>query len=89
MSDGMSILAEAENLINGDRATAYGTPKDNFGRWANLCAASERERIKHLTPSDLAMVMVLGKISRETNTAKRDNIVDAAAYLELYRQVSE
>lgn len=82
-----SILVEADTLINGDRAAAYGTPKDNFRRWANLCAASERERIKALTPADLAMVMALGKLARETNAAKRDNLTDAAAYLEIYRQV--
>lgn len=82
-----SILVEAEKLINGDRAAAYGTPEDNFRRWAGLCAASEREAIRYLTPSDLAMIMALGKIARETNAPKRDNVVDAAAYLEIYRQV--
>lgn len=82
-----SILVEAETLINGDRAAAYGTPKDNFRRWANLCAASEMKRIKDLTPSDIAMVMVFGKLAREANAFKKDNLTDGAAYLEIYRQV--
>jgi len=84
-----SVLLEAEELINGDRSSAYGTPEDNFRRWANLCWASDREGIKHLTPADLAMVMALGKIARETNAHRRDNLTDAAAYLEIYRQVRD
>jgi hypothetical protein len=84
-----SVLLEAEELINGDRSAAYGTPEDNFRRWANLCWASDREGIKHLTPADLAMVMVLGKLARETNAHRRDNLVDAAAYIDIFRQVHE
>lgn len=37
-----SILLEAESLINGDRAKAYGAPEDNFRRWSDLCAATGR-----------------------------------------------
>jgi hypothetical protein len=84
-----SILVEAEGLINGDRQAAYGSPVDNFTRWANLCKASDRPEIRSLTPADLCMVMVLGKIARETNTHRRDNLTDAAAYLDLYRQMLE
>ena len=82
-----SILLEAENLINGDRAAAYGAPEDNFRRWANLCASTERESIKNLNAADLALIMALGKIARETNSHKRDNTVDGAAYLDIYERL--
>lgn len=74
------LLTEARNLITGDRQAAYGSPEDNFGRWSTMCAAHGIP----LTPAQLAMVMALGKISREANAHKPDNIVDAAAYLALY-----
>lgn len=82
-----SILAEADGLVNGDRQAAYGSPSANFGRWSDLCAATGRERVKALTPEDLAWVMVLGKIARDTNSPKRDNLVDGAAYLELVNRL--
>lgn len=82
-----SILVEAENLVNGDRQKAYGTPEENFGRWSHLCWASGRENLKNLTPADLAFIMVLGKLAREANSHKRDNQVDGAAYLELFERL--
>jgi hypothetical protein len=75
-----SVLLEAESLVNGDRRAAYGDVKLNFGRWADACKAHAID----VTPAQLAMIMVLGKLSRETNKKKRDNIVDACGYLELY-----
>ena len=81
------VLKEADSLINGDRQKAYGKPEDNFRRWMNLCAATERPRIKDLTMSDLAYLMVLGKIARETASHKLDNQVDGCAYFELYERL--
>jgi len=82
-----SILQEADALVNGDRQAAYGTPQANFKRWSNLCWASDRENLRSLTPEDLAWIMVLGKIARDTNGPKRDNIVDGAAYLEIVNRL--
>lgn len=84
-----SILTEAEDLVNGDRAQAYGKPSDNFRRWANLCRATERPALALLTPEDIAIIMALGKLARETNSVKRDNPVDACGYLEIYSQITE
>lgn len=81
----LSILVEAEGLVNGPRAQAYGTPQKNFGRWADLCKVMGID----LTPEQLAMVMVLGKLAREANGHKRDNIVDAGGYLEIYERLVE
>ena len=82
-----SILLEAESLVNGDRQAAYGTPSANLGRWRDLCRASGRPGLANVTSEDLAVLMVLGKIARDTNSAKRDNCVDGAGYFSLLDQV--
>jgi hypothetical protein len=79
-----SILLQADALIHGDRARQYGNVKDNFGRWANLCNIMGIE----VTAQELAMISVLGKLAREANKKKTDNIVDAAGYLGLYDELS-
>lgn len=84
VKDKCDILEEASSLINGDRAAQYGKPEDNFGRWLDLCRATGKTSLSSLTKADLALIMALGKIARESNLHKRDNIVDAVAYLSLY-----
>lgn len=79
------VLIEAQGLISKDRQVQYGAPEDNFGRWSSLCQSIGLD----LSPSDLAMVMVLGKIARNANKSKRDNITDAAGYLGLYAQLEK
>lgn len=82
-----SVLLEAEALINGDRAEAYGPPSVNFRRWRNMCRATERPGLSGITSEDLACVMVCLKIARDTNTPGHDNLVDGAAYFELWNKV--
>jgi len=74
-----SILLQADDLIHGDRAQQYGDVHENFGRWSDLCKAMNI----FLEPKDLAVVMILGKLAREVNKHKRDNLRDAAGYLGL------
>ena len=74
-----SILTEAHELVNGDRAKAYGDVHENFQRWSDLLRPLDIV----LTPYELALVMVAGKMARQSHRAKRDNLVDAAGYLEL------
>lgn len=78
----ISILLEAEGLINGDRQEAYSHPLDDYTRTAALFNAAFADKIK--TPfvaEDLMLTMVLVKISRQRHKSKRDNLVDAAGYL--------
>ncbi len=79
----LPILLQADALIHGDRARAYGNVHDNFGRWAKLCDAVGID----VTADELAMIMVLGKLARQANKKKRDNVVDAAGYLGLYDEL--
>ena len=89
MNKHKSVLLEAEELVNGDRHEAYGSVEVNFGRWRDLCRASGRPNLANIEMDDIAMIMILGKIAREANTHKRDNMVDASGYCDIYEQLVE
>lgn len=80
--EGQSILKEAEQLTHGDRAQSYGHPFDNYTRVAGLVNILLKDKLAtELTASDLALVMICVKLSREMNFPKRDNLVDIAGYV--------
>jgi len=80
----MNILEEANTLINGDRAKDYGDIKENFKNIAIIANILLRHKGLVLTESDCGAVLIALKIAREGNKPKRDNRVDAAAYIEIY-----
>jgi predicted NUDIX family NTP pyrophosphohydrolase len=71
------ILREAAKAVDGDRQDAYGNPEDNLGRIARLWAAFLNIDI---STTDVASMMILLKIARETNMHRYDNWVDIAGY---------
>lgn len=75
-----TILREAEHLINGDRAQAYGPPEVNFTRiaqgWSVILDAP-------VTAEQVARCMAWLKIARLNEGPHRDSYVDGAAYLAL------
>ncbi|HJX77299.1 DUF6378 domain-containing protein [Glutamicibacter sp.] len=79
------ILSTAESLINGDRADAYGHPKENFGRIAALWNAQLGKKLSEpLTAEDVAYALVQLKMSRLANTpGHEDSLVDVAGYIAL------
>lgn len=79
------ILSTAEKLINGDRAKAYGHPKENFGRIAALWNAQLGKKLSEpLTAEDVAYALVQLKMSRLANTpGHEDSLVDVAGYIAL------
>lgn len=80
-----SVLAEASELIHGERNANYGTPTENFERTAALWNAQLGHKLAEgqaFTPQDVAMLMVQLKMARlVTSPGKRDHYVDAAGYL--------
>lgn len=75
-----TILREAENLINGDRAQAYGPPEENFWRIAAGWAVILETEV---SAEQVARCMAWLKIARLNEGPHRDSYVDGAAYLAL------
>lgn len=74
----MSILTEAENIINGDRRVAYGDPLlmgDNIARGWRVIFKSH-----NITAEQVNLAMIWLKICRELNNHQMDNLVDVAGY---------
>ena len=84
-----SILAEAERIVNGERAADYGDSTANLLRIASIAELliddSEWEVLckQELTGTVIAKVMIAVKLARERNKHRRDNLVDLAGYAEL------
>ena len=75
-----NVLEEANLIVGGDRAIAYGHPKQDFQRTADIFNAWRGSEAGQLTPYEVAVFMLCVKLSRERNRHKRDNLVDLAGY---------
>lgn len=77
-----NCLAEANEIIYGERQDQYGNPEDSFGLIADLWSVYLSHKLSgNLTRRDAALMMVLFKLARERHQHKRDNLVDAAGYI--------
>ena len=81
-----SVLAEAADVINGERQDVYGNPEDSFELIAKYWSVFLEPKFGPvpLDGEDVAIMMALFKIAREMYQHKRDNIRDAAGYLGIY-----
>ena len=71
-------LEYAKEIVCHDRDEAYGKPENNFGTIAELWSAYLGTEIK---PIDVAMMMIMLKMSRVKNgKLKDDNFIDIAGY---------
>lgn len=90
-----SILAEAERIVNGERAVDYGDSTANMERigkitelslsqaeWAKLDARS-------IPATVVAKILMAVKLGREAHTHKRDNLVDLCGYAEILNRAQE
>ena len=78
-----TIMEEAQGLIYGDRAKAYGTATENFTNIADMLTVILRKKLKEgvkIEPSDIPLCMIATKMCRELNSPKRDNYVDIVGY---------
>jgi hypothetical protein len=82
----MTILEEAQKLINGDRAKAYGDAEVQFRTVANLWGEIVGHRI---TAKQVPLMMIALKLVRENNKHSRDNLVDIAGYAGLLEKITE
>ena len=79
------ILDTAKNLISGQRAQDYGDANDNFSRIAESWTWWLKTRLSSdITPNDVAMMMILLKMSRLINTPlHEDSYYDLCGYAAL------
>jgi hypothetical protein len=85
-----SALEEAQRLVHGNRGADYGHPIVDFSRTAAMWSGMWREKLTApIEPGEVALAMILVKVSREMNRAKRDNAVDIAGYAETLTMVRE
>lgn len=83
----MSILTDADKIINGQREKDYGTPKENFERiariWSILLGVD-------ITPSQVALCMVGVKIARLANDIEHeDSWKDVAGYVGCWERLHD
>lgn len=83
------LLTDAANIIDGDRNIQYGDPIDDFSMTAVLWEAYIRRIMQtrntpdevYLDPHDVAVMMMLVKVSRLAQTPeKHDHWLDIAGY---------
>jgi hypothetical protein len=86
MSKVKSILIEAEEIINGRRQSDYGPPENSFRMIARLWSAYLGINIR---ATDVAHLMMLLKIARNTQKYKRDNATDIAGYAGCLEKIEE
>jgi hypothetical protein len=75
------LLHDTADLIDGEKAKAYGEPEDSFndiaGYWSRYLGVN-------ITAFDVGIMMILMKVSRGGRTRfKKDNLVDIAGYAAL------
>lgn len=80
------VLQTAESLVNGDRNVQYGDPIDDFRRTAALLETYlkgifDKYGSVHIEPHDVAILMILLKVSRIVwSPGKEDHWIDVAGY---------
>jgi hypothetical protein len=80
-----SILLEADLIVNGTRNQDYGDSNENLRRIAAIATAMGTE----ISPKGVAVILIAVKLGRHMHRPKRDNLVDAAGYLELLARVED
>ena len=87
------VLRTAEEIIFGERAKTYGNVKTSFSTIADFWTAyinkvlidqnPEAEFSVVLSGHEVAMMMILMKVSRTTGSYHIDNYIDIAGYAAL------
>lgn len=75
-----------EALVKGERQNAYGDPDVSFNRIAKLWSAHLGTEV---TKRDVALMMILMKVSREKSNHKADNLDDIEGYVYCARTLKE
>ena len=79
------ILQEATRLTAYDRQNAYGDPKVNHTRIADLWTTYLEHQV---TPQQVAICMALVKVARLMQTETEDSFIDLAAYAAIAGEIA-
>jgi hypothetical protein len=80
------LLAYTSEIINGERAQAYGEPQQSFEKIANLWSTYLHTEI---SITDVGMMMILLKVARNgRGKDKDDNFIDICGYASLVGSAS-
>tara|TARA_R110002096_G_scaffold56945_1_gene144855 strand:+ start:1073 stop:1348 length:276 start_codon:yes stop_codon:yes gene_type:complete len=80
------VLAEAEEIINGERAVDYGDAKESFQAISRMWSAYIGIDV---SSADVCHMMTLLKIARLRRGPHRDSSVDACGYMALSVECDE
>lgn len=86
ISDPRDLASYAANLVTGDKQDLYGHPLDDFTRAGKIWEAILGVPV---SAEQVALCMVGIKISRQTNRAKLDNVIDGIGYFFTLAMVQE
>lgn len=86
MSENGNILLEAHKLINGERQAQYGDPALCFDKISRFWSTYLGRAI---SPVDVACMMVLLKLARQSYEHKDDNFIDIAGYAGLAADIAK
>ena len=88
------ILAEASRIISRDRNLSHGDAFQNHAEIAefwNIFLDKKLQPMASITAEDVALMMVLLKISRNTQGKKNnmDNIIDMCGYAAIAGEIND
>ncbi len=78
---GEDEMHEANNLVNGDRQAAYGSPRPAYDAMAQVWSGLLAHKLTAPLTAEEAVILLAGmKLCREARKHKRDNVVDLHGY---------
>lgn len=80
----MSILTDAEKLVNGERQEQYDDPLINFKRISDIASALCGF---HISMRVCCCVLIAVKFARAVFKYKEDNYIDAVGYVEILNRI--
>ena len=88
------ILLKAAELVNGGRQETHGDTKQNHEQIAefwNIFLDKKLQPMANITAEDVALMMVLMKISRNTQGKKNnlDNFIDMCGYAAIAGEIND
>jgi len=81
---GTTILKEADELIHGERAQAYGSALANAQTWATLFTAATGIQVE---AEHYPISQICCKLARERSKHKEDNWRDIAGYVGVWGKI--